>query len=158
MIIEKKTEKQTAHLERAVRLFFFSRKQSLWLNVFSDHKKPSQFIFILFWKHLNNTNIEKLNPFVIADIIINVCFRKCYNNFLHIPLLIHRWFQLISQNIATCSILVVGQVKRERGLSFCWPSQQLDKLSSTVSLVTSDWLTRLTQTEEQKPNIICILY
>lgn len=84
--------------------------------------------------------------------MINVCFRKCYNNLLHIPLLIHRWLQLISQNIATCSILDVGQVKREKRLSFHWPSQQLDKLSSTFSLVTSDWLTRLNQTEEQKPN------
>lgn len=55
-------------------------------------------------------------------------------------------------NIAVYGILAVGQVKRERGLSFHWPSQQLDKLSSTFSLATSDWLARLTQTEEQKPS------
>lgn len=55
-------------------------------------------------------------------------------------------------SIAVCGILDVEQEKRERGLSFHWPSQQLDKLSSTFSLATSDWLTRLTQTEEQKPS------
>ena len=150
-IMEKEGWKANNSTLKLLILYFFSRKQTSWLNAFSDQKKPSQFIFTLFWKLLNNTNIVKLNPFIIADSMINVCFRKCYSNLLHIPLLIYRWLQLISQNIATCSI-IVGQVKREKGLSFHWPSQLLDKLSSTFSLVTSDWLTRLTQIEKQKPN------